>query len=173
MKKIVLGGGCFWGVEAYFKRVLGVTHTRVGYAQGTMENPDYKAVCTGETGHAEVCEVTYDEKVISLEKILEHFWRVIDPTSLNRQGGDTGTQYRTGIYYIDSSDLRTIETSVASEQAKHEDKIVTEISKLEKFFDAEDYHQEYLEKNPTGYCHINFEALLQLEESQKPIRNKK
>ncbi len=173
MKDIVLAGGCFWGVEAYFKRVLGVIETKVGYAQGISNNPDYKSVCTGETKHAEVCYVKYDQDKISLEKILDHFWRVIDPTSLNKQGGDTGTQYRTGIYYIDSKDLDTIRKSLGEEQKKFDKDIVTEIAPLDKFYDAEDYHQEYLEKNPNGYCHINFDALLKLEEMQKPIRNKK
>ncbi len=173
MKEIVLAGGCFWGVEAYFKRVLGVVETKVGYAQGTVDNPDYKSVCTGKTNHAEVCYVKYDQDKISLDKILEHFWRVIDPTSLNKQGGDIGTQYRTGIYYIDSNDLTIIKKSFDEEQKKFDKNIVTEISLLDKFYSAEEYHQEYLEKNPNGYCHINFDALLKLEEMQNPIRNKK
>lgn len=116
MKSIVLAGGCFWGVEGYFKRVKGVLATRVGYAQGTKEDPTYKEVCSGETGHAEVCDVIFDETVISLEKILEHFFRIIEPTSLNKQGGDTGTQYRTGIYFNLNEDGDLIKKVVDEEQ---------------------------------------------------------
>ena len=170
MRSIVLAGGCFWGVEAYFKRVKGVLATRVGYAQGTKDNPSYKEVCEGNTGHAEVCDVIFDEEIISLEKILEHFFRIIDPTSLNRQVGDEGTQYRTGIYCNIKEDIPEIEKIIEEEQKKYKDKIVTEIDALDMFYDAEDYHQEYLQKNPDGYCHINF-SLIKPEEKQEPITN--
>ena len=170
MRSIVLAGGCFWGVEAYFKRVKGVLATRVGYAQGTKDNPSYKEVCEGNTGHAEVCDVILDEEIISLEKILEHFFRIIDPTTLNRQGGDEGTQYRTGIYCNIKEDIPEIEKIIQEEQKKYKDKIVTEIDALDMFYDAEDYHQEYLQKNPDGYCHINF-SLIKPEEKQEPITN--
>lgn len=170
MKSIVLAGGCFWGVEAYFKRVKGVLATRVGYAQGIKDNPDYKEVCSGETGHAEVCDIIFDEEIVSLEKILEHFFRIINPTSLNKQGADEGTQYRTGIYYNNNDDLEIIKKCVEEEQKKYKDKILTEIDVLDDFFDAEEYHQEYLEKNPTGYCHVDF-SLIKPEERQEPIKN--
>lgn len=170
MKSIVLAGGCFWGVEAYFKRVKGVLATRVGYAQGTKDNPSYKEVCEGDTGHAEVCDVIFDEEIISLEKILEHFFRIIEPTSLNKQGGDTGTQYRTGIYYNLNDDLDIIERVIGEEQKKYKEKIVTEVAPLDFFYDAEEYHQEYLVKNPSGYCHIDF-SLIKPEEKQDPVIN--
>lgn len=170
MKSIVLGGGCFWGVEAYYKRVKGVLGTRVGYAQGIKEDPTYEEVCAGDTGHVEVCDVIYDEEEVSLEKILEHFFRIIDPISLNQQGGDTGPQYRTGIYYNDDQDLPIIEQEVREEQKKYKEKIVTEILEIDRFFDAEDYHQEYLNKNPSGYCHVNF-SLIKADERQDPIEN--
>lgn len=169
MKSIVLAGGCFWGVEAYFKRVKGVLATRVGYAQGIKDNPDYKAVCSGETGHAEVCDVIFDEEILSLEKVLEHFFRIINPTSLNKQGADEGTQYRTGIYYNNYDDLEIIKKCVEEEQKKYKEKILTEIDVLDEFFDAEDYHQEYLEKNPGGYCHVDF-SLIKPEERQDPLK---
>ena len=170
MKSIVLAGGCFWGVEAYFKRVKGVLATRVGYAQVTKDDPSYKEVCEGDTGHAEVCDIIFDDDVITLEKILEHFFRIIEPTILNRQGGDTGTQYRTGIYYNLEDDLDVIEGVIAEEQKKYKEKIVTEVAPLDYFYDAEEYHQEYLVKNPSGYCHIDF-SLIKPEERQDPIKN--
>ncbi|MBN1469386.1 MAG: peptide-methionine (S)-S-oxide reductase MsrA [Fusobacteriaceae bacterium] len=170
MDSIVLAGGCFWGVEAYFKRVKGVIGTRVGYAQGEKENPTYKEVCEGDTGHAEVCDVIFDENEISLEKILEHFFRIIDPTSLNRQGGDEGPQYRTGIYCNTNDRLEEIKEIIKEVQKKYEEKIVTEVDILDIFYDAEEYHQEYLQKNPSGYCHVDF-SLIKPEERQNPIEN--
>lgn len=158
MKKIVLAGGCFWGVEAYFARINGVLETQVGYANGTKENPTYQEVCTGQTGHAEVCEIVYDESVVSLTHLLERLWRIIDPTLIDRQGGDIGNQYRTGIYYIDAADLAVIETSVTEESKKYKLPIQTEVLPLGSFYAAEDYHQKYLDKNPNGYCHINLDA---------------
>jgi len=154
LKKIVLGGGCFWGVEAFFKRRKGVISTEVGYANGRGENPTYEEVCSGKTGYAEVVFVKYDENIISLEKILSYFWKIINPVLLNRQGNDIGTQYRTGIYYLDSMDLTVIKKSLEEEGEKYKDPIVTEIKPLENFYPAEEYHQNYLGKNPNGYCHI-------------------
>ena len=116
MKEIILAGGCFWGVEEYISRINGVEDTRVGYANGTRKNPTYEEVCTGTTGHAEACIVKYNEEIISLEELLDKFWKVIDPTALNRQGPDVGHQYRTGIYYIDDSDLNIIQKSLEEEQ---------------------------------------------------------
>lgn len=159
MKNIVLAGGCFWGVEAYFNTMDGVTSTKVGYANGNTENPNYKEVCTDRTGFAEACYINYDESKTNLEKILEAYWKVVDPTILNRQGHDEGTQYRTGIYYTNADDLSVIESSRDEEQKKYDKTIVTEIGPLKNFYDAEEYHQKYLDKNPGGYCHIPRELL--------------
>lgn len=156
MKEIILGGGCFWGVEKFFSMIPGVTKTEVGYANGKTENPTYEQVCKDNTDFVEVCYITYDESLVSLEVLLGKFWSVIDPTTVNRQAGDVGTQYRSGIYYIDEADLDTIIKSKAKVQEQYKETVVTEVKPLEKYYKAEEYHQEYLEKNPTGYCHIKF-----------------
>ena len=137
MKKIVLAGGCFWGVEAYFKRVKGILATKSGYANGKTEKVTYKEVCTGKTGYVEACYLEYDEKILPLQMVLNHLFRVIDPTSLNKQGGDIGTQYRTGIYYIDLNDKENIEQYIKEQDKNYSKPIVIEIEKLEKFYDAE------------------------------------
>jgi peptide-methionine (S)-S-oxide reductase len=155
MKKIALAGGCFWGVEEYMSRIPGVTETTVGYANGHTENPTYQQVCSHTTGHAETCLVAYDESRISLEELLERYWLVVDPTIKDRQGHDTGSQYRTGIYYEDESDEPVIRKSVGEEQKKYDQPIVTEVEPLKYFYPAEEYHQKYLKKNPGGYCHID------------------
>ncbi len=157
MKEIVLAGGCFWGVEEYMSRIPGVIGTKVGYANGTKAHPSYEDVCSGTTGHAEACYVKYDENQISLRELLDKFWCVIDPTLLNRQGNDIGSQYRTGIYYLDNQDLEFIKDSLHREQIKYVKPIVTEIEPLSCFYDAEEYHQRYLKKNPNGYCHIKLD----------------
>ena len=156
MKEIVLAGGCFWGVEEFLSRVNGIEETKVGYANGTQKNPTYEQVCSGNTGHTEACYVKYNESEIGLEVILSKFWSIIDPTVLNRQGNDIGSQYRTGIYYINEEDLPIILKSKAEEENKHKKAVVTEIKPLEGFYAAEEYHQKYLKKNPNGYCHIKF-----------------
>jgi len=155
MESIVVAGGCFWGVDAYMSRIDGVVKTKVGYANGTKKEPSYEEVCSGDTGHAEACLISFDEKVISLEKVLNKFWGIIDPTLKNRQGNDIGSQYRSGIYYTDKNDLDIILKIKNEVQTKYEKAIVTEIQPLSCFYDAEDYHQKYLQKNPGGYCHIN------------------
>lgn len=155
MKEIYLAGGCFWGLQAFFDLRDGIIETIVGYANGNTENPTYEQVCTNRTGYAETLYIKYDENKITLNKILEDFWKVIDPTLLNRQGGDRGTQYRTGIYYTDANDLDIIKESLGNEQKKYQKPIVTEVEKLKNFYEAEDYHQKYLKKNPGGYCHID------------------
>ena len=154
MKKIVLAGGCFWGVEEFISRINGVISTEVGYANGRTENPTYEDVCTKNTFFAEVCFVEYDENILSLEELLNEYWQIVDPTTLNRQGPDLGSQYRTGIYYIDESDLDIILKSKENNQKNYEKKIVTEVLPLTNYYKAEDYHQKYLKKNPNGYCHI-------------------
>ena len=155
MKEIYLAGGCFWGRREYMSRIEGVVDTEVGYANGHKNNPTYEEVCTGETGHVETTYIKYDERVISLEDLLNRFWRIIDPTLLNRQGGDIGTQYRTGIYYVDRSDLPIINKTLEDQKSKYDKKIVTEIMPLSVFYSAEEYHQDYLKKTPNGYCHID------------------
>ncbi len=155
MKSIVIAGGCFWGIEAYMSRINGIIETTVGYANGEVKEPTYNQVCAGNTGHAEACLISYDENMISLEIILNKFWGIIDPTVTNRQGPDIGSQYRSGIYYTDKLDLDIILKTVDEVQSKYNKKIVTEIQPLSCFYDAEEYHQKYLQKNPGGYCHIN------------------
>lgn len=157
MKEIVLAGGCFWGVEEFLSRIEGVTETEVAYANGRTPNPTYEDVCYKNTYYAEVCRVRYDETKLSLENLLERFWTIIDPTTLNRQGPDVGSQYRTGIYYTDEADLEAILKSKDEEQGKYSKKIVTEVKPLENYYRAEQYHQKYLKKNPGGYCHIRLD----------------
>lgn len=155
MKKIYLAGGCFWGIQKYFDQFDGITNTLVGYANGQTEYPTYQEVKSQKSGHSETVEIEYDEKVISLENILYAYYRVIDPTSLNRQGEDAGISYRTGIYYLNVQDLSVIKKVTAVIQKKYVLPIVVEIEALKNFYPAEDYHQKYLEKNPNGYCHID------------------
>lgn len=155
MKEIYLAGGCFWGVEEYMSRIDGIVDTEVGYANGHRDNPTYEQVCTGITGHSETTYIKYDENIISLETVLNRFWKIIDPTLLNRQGGDIGNQYRTGIYYVNEEDLPTINKTLDEQKNKYHSPIVTEIMPLSVFFPAEEYHQDYLKKNPGGYCHID------------------
>lgn len=150
--KIVLAGGCFWGVEAYFKKQPYVLDTQVGYANSKVDSPDYKLVCTGSTGAAEALEVTYEGP---LEEVLKTFFHIIDPTVLNRQGPDHGSQYRTGIYFNNQQEKEVILQFVDSIKGDYEKPIVTEVLPLENFYLAEAYHQDYLDKNPGGYCHIN------------------
>ena len=157
MKEIVFAGGCFWGVEEYMSRIKGVVDTKVGYANGETSNPSYEEVCKGGTGHVEACYVKFDEKIIELEKLLEKYWTIINPTVLNKQGNDIGHQYRTGIYYTNAEDLPVIKDSLSKEQKKYKQSIVTEVDSLTCFYEAEEYHQKYLKKNPNGYCHINFD----------------
>lgn len=154
MKEIYLAGGCFWGVEAYYKRMDGVVDTEVGYANSRMESPSYKEVCTGRTDAAETVKIIYDEEKITLEEILKALFKVIDPTLINRQGPDIGSQYRSGIYYTDEGDRETIEDFIENVKGDYKMPIATEVMKLENFYEAEDYHQDYLDKNPDGYCHI-------------------
>ena len=152
---IYLAGGCFWGVEAYFQAISGVTDTEVGYAGGQTENPSYEQVCTGATGHAEVAEITFDTEIITLDEILRHFERIHEPTSLNRQGNDIGSQYRSAIFTTSPEDLETAQDWKTEAESRYPEDIMTEISRLDTFYPAEDYHQDYLQKHPGGYCHID------------------
>ena len=153
-EEIWLGGGCFWGTEAYMKNLQGVVHTSVGYANGHIENPSYELVCTGQTGHVEAAYVVYDPNIITLEHILEAYYHSINPTLLNQQGNDVGTQYRTGIYYADEKMESVIKKSLDNLQDRTEGKVVVEYEPIESYYLAEQYHQDYLTKNPHGYCHI-------------------
>ena len=150
---IYLAGGCFWGVQKYFDQFDGVVHTEVGYANGPDAAPSYQEVCRS-SGHAETVRIDYDPAVISLTELLEHYFMVIDPLSVNRQGHDAGIQYRTGIYYTDDDQLPEIEAVYRAEEEKAGSKLAVELMPIKNFFSAEEYHQKYLDKNPGGYCHI-------------------
>ncbi|MBA5793230.1 peptide-methionine (S)-S-oxide reductase MsrA [Flavobacterium sp. xlx-214] len=154
-KEIYFAGGCFWGTEHFFKQVKGVVSTKVGYANGLVDNPTYQMVTTGTTGFAETVKVVYNPEVVSLAFLIDLFFKTIDPTSLNQQGNDIGTQYRTGIYYVEKEDEAIIKTKLQSFAKFYPKSIVVEAIVLENFYDAENYHQDYLDKNPSGYCHIN------------------
>jgi peptide methionine sulfoxide reductase msrA/msrB len=158
-REIWLAGGCFWGLEAYLDKLSGVVYTNVGYANGKTENPSYQQVCYGNTGHAETVYVRYDPKPIDLATLLAYFFKVVDPTSVNRQGNDRGSQYRSGIYYKDPADKAIIDQVITQEQKKYSTVIVTEVLPLRNYYVAEEYHQKYLEKNPSGYCHIDLSSL--------------
>ena len=161
MAEIYLAGGCFWGLEEYFSRISGVQQTSVGYANGQIETTNYQLI--KETDHAETVQVVYDEKVVSLREILLYYFRVIDPLSVNQQGNDRGRQYRTGIYYKDEEDLPTIYALVQEQERMLSRKIAVEVEKLRHYILAEDYHQDYLKKNPGGYCHID------VRDAEKPL----
>jgi peptide-methionine (S)-S-oxide reductase len=152
-EKAILGGGCFWCLEAVYQLVEGVTEIKSGYTGGANPNPTYEEVCSGMTGHAEVVEVTYETSKLSYKDILSIFFDIHDPTTLNRQGNDTGSQYRSVIYYLDESQKAIAVGMIASIAHKWKDPIVTEITKLNDFFEAEAYHQDYYRRNPGGsYC---------------------
>ena len=153
-KDIYLAGGCFWGTEHFFKQIEGVIETEVGFANGNTENPTYKEVYTDETGYAETVHVKYNPDVVNLNFLLQMFFKAIDPTSLNKQGHDEGTRYRTGIYYTNNDDVCIIEKALNDEQKKYEQPLVVENLPLKNFYTAEEYHQDYLDKNPDGYCHL-------------------
>jgi len=151
--KATFGAGCFWCVEAVFERLPGVQSVMAGYAGGTKPNPTYEEVCTGRTGHAEVAQITFDPSKISYERLLEVFWEAHDPTTLNRQGADAGTQYRSAIFYHNEKQKLAAEKSKRDAQKMFDDPIVTEIQPLTNFYPAENYHQDYFRNNPNApYC---------------------
>ena len=156
-KEIYLAGGCFWGCQKYFDLIDGVLSTSVGYANGPTENPTYEQVKHKHTGHAETVHVVYDPEKLPLETLLQKYFQVIDPTAVNHQGEDHGIQYRTGIYYTDSADAAVVEAALADLAKQYDAPIAVEAKPLENYYLAEEYHQKYLEKNPTGYCHIHFD----------------
>ena len=170
MAEIYLAGGCFWGLEEYFSRIEGVEETTVGYANGQVESTNYQLI--HQTDHAETVHLIYDEKRISLREILLYYFRVIDPLSVNKQGNDVGRQYRTGVYYTNQADKTVIEQVFAEQEKQLGQKIAVELEPLRHYVLAEDYHQDYLKKNPGGYCHINvndaYQPLVDPGQYEKP-----
>ncbi len=154
MATIHLAGGCFWGVEKYMASVRGVLNAEAGYANGDTDSPTYRDVSSGRSGYTETVRIDYDPAVAPLPFLLDLFYKAIDPTSLNRQGNDVGTQYRSGIYYSDPADREVIERSLAHLQTRYDKRIAIEAKPLTSYTPAEEYHQDYLDKNPDGYCHI-------------------
>ena len=156
MQKAIFGAGCFWGVEAAFREIPGVKATSVGYSGGTTEQPTYKEVCTGRTGHAEVCEVDFDPAQVTYEQLLDAFWNMHDPTTSNRQGPDIGTQYRSAIYYTtpEQQQIATASKEAADKSGKFKRPIVTEITAAGAYWKAEEYHQRYFEKTGQASCHL-------------------
>lgn len=167
LKEIYFAGGCFWGTEHFFKQIQGVVETEVGFANGHTQNPTYKEVYTDTTGFAETVRIQYDEQVADLEFLLNMFFKAIDPTSLNRQGHDEGTRYRTGIYYTSEADLPVIQKVFAEQQALVSAPVVVEVEPLRNFYAAEEYHQDYLDKNPDGYCHLPLELFAFARQARK------
>lgn len=150
---IYLAGGCFWGVDAYFKNIEGVTETEVGYANGNTTETFYENL--KNTDHAETVKVTYDDSLICLSKLLEYFYYIVDPFSVDKQGADIGRQYRTGIYATDKNTLEEVESFIEDKQKDEDKKIQIEVEEIKNYIIAEEYHQDYLKKNPNGYCHVN------------------
>ncbi|MGL4668869.1 MAG: peptide-methionine (R)-S-oxide reductase MsrB, partial [Saezia sp.] len=171
LKDIYFAGGCFWGVEEYFSRIPGVYDVTSGYANGVTQSPSYEQVITQKTGHAETIHVRYDPSRVSLTTLTEMFFKIIDPVSVNRQGNDRGTQYRTGIYYVQDADKELIVAVMQEVQKKHSLPLAVELQPLTQYFLAEAYHQDYLKKNPGGYCHVDFSPIKELiQNSVKPIQ---
>lgn len=160
MREIYLAGGCYWGVEKYMANIKGVLETKVGFANGDTEHPTYEQVRYENTGHAETVKVVYEEKQLPLGVLLKLFYRIIDPTSVDKQGEDEGHQYRTGIYFTHAEDEKEIAASLQELERKVGVPLAIEACPLEHFYDAEEYHQKYLDKNPNGYCHVPIEEIL-------------
>lgn len=172
--EIWLAGGCFWGTQAYMDNIQGVVHSSVGYANGNTPNPTYESVCSQNTGYVEAVHVVYDPNKLRLGFLLELYFQSINPTSVNRQGGDIGNQYRTGIYYLDESDLPVIRTAIEKLAQTLNKPVAVEVETLQNYFLAEEHHQDYLKKNPFGYCHISHQKLSEVKnamEYQKPDDN--
>ena len=159
-KEIYLAGGCYWGVEKYVSQIKGVKSTKAGFANGNTESPTYEQVKYENTGHAETVKVVYDAEQLPLAVLLKLFYKIIDPTLLDRQGGDVGHQYRTGVYYTAQEDASVIEESLRELQRQTAGTVVVEACPLQHFYEAEEYHQKYLDKNPGGYCHVPLEKIL-------------
>lgn len=159
LEVIYLAGGCFWGVEAYISRLKGVNQTEVGYANGIDLAPTYEKVCTGRTGHVECVKTTYNPSIISLNELLEKYYSIIDPYSRNRQRNDVGNQYRTGIYWQEDHQKKTVLKFLADKRLNSNRKVLVEAHPIKSFYTAEEYHQKYLEKNPEGYCHVDLNLI--------------
>lgn len=159
MQKAIFAAGCFWGVQYYFDQVPGVSKSTVGYTGGHTKNPSYEQVCTHTTGHAEAVLLEYDQQQVSYELLCRHFFRMHDPTQLNRQGPDVGDSYRSGIFFFDEEQKNIAEEVKRNVQAKFDELIVTEITAASTFYPAEDYHQKYTERTGRGMCHIPYEPL--------------
>lgn len=158
-REIVFAGGCFWGVQEYFSRIPGVVSATAGYAQSNVANPDYRQVCSGRTGAVEAVRIIFNPDRVSLEQLARRFFRIIDPLAVNRQGNDMGTQYRTGMYYLNQTEKEMLESVYREEERKYKSRLAVELLPLKNFYPAEEYHQDYLKKNPGGYCHISFDSL--------------
>lgn len=170
-KEIYLAGGCFWGVQHYFKQIKGITETTTGYANGNIKNPNYQQVYTDTTGFVETVLVKYDNEIITLPSIIRCFFNIIDPTSKNKQGEDRGTRYRTGIYYSDKNDAAVIKEVYANEAAKYSVPLCVEMKQLKNFYAAEEMHQDYLDKNANGYCHLPIQVFAQAKQFE-PITSR-
>ncbi len=164
IRSIYLAGGCYWGVEKYVSNIPGVAETEVGFANGQLESPAYAQVKQGDTGHAETVRVMYDDAVLPLNKLLRLFFRIIDPTSFEKQGEDAGNQYRTGVYWVNAADEAVVQAELDRLQAQYAAPVVVEACKLDCFYPAEEYHQKYLDKTPGGYCHVPWEAIDRVKE---------
>lgn len=159
MERIVFGAGCFWGVQHYFDSVPGVAKTTVGYGGGMTKNPSYEQVCSGVTGHAEVVEVVFDPHKVAVDELIRHFFRIHNPTQLNRQGPDVGSQYRSAIFYTKAEQKEAVERIMGELASVYEEPIVTELVPAGDFYPAEEYHQKFTEKTGRGGCHIDYEPI--------------
>lgn len=163
MKEIIVAGGCFWGVEEYYRRLKGIVATKTGYVNGTKDDISYEEVCSQKYKAIEAVRINYNESIISLEKILDHLFRIIDPTSLDKQGNDIGVSYRVGAYFNDDATRIILESFVESRRSDYLSPIIFEVKQVENFVVAEEYHQKYLINNPMGYCHVDFSKIRQNE----------
>jgi methionine-S-sulfoxide reductase len=159
VEKAIFGAGCFWGVQYYFDQIPGVVKTTVGYSGGRTKNPTYEEVCSHTTGHAEVTLVEFDPTKVSYQTLVQHFFRLHDPTQLNRQGPDVGDSYRSAIFYTSEEQKNVAEKVLKNAQANFEQPIVTELTRASEFYPAEDYHQKYVQRTGRGYCHVEYKPL--------------
>ena len=167
VREIWFAAGCFWGAQKFFKMVDGVTFTEVGFANGNTENPSYKEVYTDTTGHAECVHIRYNPNIVTLNELAELYFKIIDPLSLNKQGEDEGTRYRTGVYYSDNQDFETLQAVFKKQESALGSKLMVELLPLQCFYTAEEYHQDYLDKNPNGYCHLSQEIFKLAKEQRR------
>ena len=170
--EIYLAGGCFWGVQEYFSRIPGVVSSTAGYARSRVPNPSYRQVCGGQTGAAETVRVVYDPSRVSLATLVRQYFKIIDPFSVNRQGNDVGSQYRTGVYYSDAAQRPELERLFAEKTREYGRPLAVELLPVENFYDAEVEHQDYLKKNPGGYCHISFDSLKDLPANGDDLKSR-